>query len=133
MTYGTPEAADTYRQVKWCAAMAVVEAKTWAWEEFGEAMGNHFWMALKRFWTTIRHLRMGKQCIVYSEDGALLTSTKDVVDRWREYFEDILNPREEAGPRDSGTGSLISSPEVAEVVKKLFAGRSPGEIRPEFL
>ncbi|TWW74393.1 hypothetical protein D4764_14G0003960 [Takifugu flavidus] len=61
---GTPEAADRYRQAKWSAATAVAEAKTRAWEEFGEAMENDFQTASKRFWTTIRHLRKGKQCTV---------------------------------------------------------------------
>ncbi|TWW71611.1 hypothetical protein D4764_16G0001080 [Takifugu flavidus] len=87
--------------------------------------------------------RKGKQCtvnIVYSGDGVLLTSTQDVVDRWKEYFEDLLNPinapaSEEAGPGDLGTGSHISGAEFAEVVKKLLGGKVPGvdEIRPEFL
>ncbi|TWW74363.1 Sodium- and chloride-dependent GABA transporter ine [Takifugu flavidus] len=39
---GTPEAADRYPQAKWSAATAVAEAKTRAWEEFGEAMENDF-------------------------------------------------------------------------------------------
>ncbi|KAK0151763.1 Craniofacial development protein 2 [Merluccius polli] len=81
---GTPEAAGRYRQAKRSAAMAVTEAKTRTWEEFGEAMENDFRTASKRFWTTIRRLRRGKQCIVntvYGGDGALLTSTRDVVDR----------------------------------------------------
>ncbi|TWW73571.1 hypothetical protein D4764_15G0009650 [Takifugu flavidus] len=140
---GTPEAADRYWQAKRSAATAVAEAKTWAWEEFGEAMENDFRTASKRFWTTIRRLRKGKQCIVnavYSGDGVLLTSTRDVVDRWREYFEDLLNPtnvpsNEEAGPGDLGIGSHISGAEVAEVVKKLLGGKALGvdEIRPEFL
>ncbi|TWW68208.1 hypothetical protein D4764_19G0000060 [Takifugu flavidus] len=84
---GTPEAADRYWQAKWSAATAVAEAKTQAWEEFGEAMENDFRMALKRFWTTIRRLRKGKPCTVntvYSGDSVLLTSTRDVVDRWKE-------------------------------------------------
>ncbi|TWW77869.1 hypothetical protein D4764_12G0012590 [Takifugu flavidus] len=84
--------------------------------EFGEAMESDFRTASKRFWTTVRHLRRGKQCTVnavYSGDGALLTSTRDVVDRWKEYFEDLLNPtnapsNEEAGPGDLGIGSHIS-------------------------
>ena len=62
----------------------------------------------KRFWTTIWHLRKGQQSTVntvYSGDSVLLISTKDVVDRWREYFKDLLNPTdpssgEEAGPED---------------------------------
>ncbi|TWW81779.1 hypothetical protein D4764_01G0015940 [Takifugu flavidus] len=113
---GTPEAADRYRQAKRSAAMAVTEAKTRAWEEFGEAMENDFRTASK------------------SGDGVLLTSTRDVVDWWKEYFEDLLNPTnapssEEAGPGDLGIGSHISGAEVAEVVKKLLGGKT----RLEFL
>ena len=37
---GTPGAADRYQQAKQCAAVAVAEAKTWAWEAFSEAMEN---------------------------------------------------------------------------------------------
>uniref|UniRef100_A0A3B5Q8Y2 Reverse transcriptase domain-containing protein n=1 Tax=Xiphophorus maculatus TaxID=8083 RepID=A0A3B5Q8Y2_XIPMA len=140
---GTPEAADGYRRAKRHAARAVAEAKTRAWEEFGEAMEKDFHTASRRFWSTIRRLRGGKRCstnTVYSGDGVLLTSTRDVVGRWAEYFEDLLNPTnmpstEEAEPGDSGLGSPISGDEVTEVVKKLLGGRVPGvdEIRPEFL
>jgi len=56
---GTLEAADGYRRAKRSAASAVAEAKTWAWEEFGEAMENNFWTALKRFWSTIWRLGGG--------------------------------------------------------------------------
>ena len=122
---GTPEAAGRYRQAKRTTAAAVAEAKTRTWEEFGEAMENDFQTAWKRFWTTIWRLRRGKQCIVntvYGGGGALLTSTWDVVDRWKEYFEDLLNPTDtpsgkKAGPGDSGVGSPISGAEVAKVVK----------------
>ena len=122
------------------AAAVVAEAKTRTWEELAEAMENDFRTASKRFWTTIRRFRRGKQCavnIVYGGDGALLTLTRDVVDLWEEYFEDILNPTnmpsgKEAGPGGSGVGSPISGVEVAKVVKKLLGGRAPGvdEIRP---
>ena len=95
-------------------------------------MEKDFQTASKRFWTTIRRLRRGTQCAVntvYGGDGALLTSTRDVVDRWKEYFKDLLNPTntpsgKEAGPGDSGVGSPISGAEVAEVVKKLLGGRA---------
>ena len=100
-------------------------------------MENDFRTASKRFWTTIRRLRRGKQCIVntvYGGDGALLTSTRDVVDRWKEYIEDLLNPTDtpsckEAGPGDSGVGSPISGAEVAEVVRKLFVEGPRGWMR----
>ena len=94
--------------------MAVTDAKTRAWEEFGEAIEKEFRTASKRFWTTIRRgvVRVRKQFTVntvYSENGVLLTSTKDFVDQWREYFKDLLNPTdipsgEEAGPGGPGDG-----------------------------
>lgn len=47
----------------------------------------------------------------------------NVVDRRKEYFENILNPTnahsgEKVGPMDLWTGSRISVAEVAEVFKK---------------
>ncbi len=140
---GTPEAADGYRQAKRSAARVVVEAKTRAWEEFGEAMEKDYWLTSKRFWQTVRRLRRGKQCptnAVYSGGGRLLTSTGDVVGRWKEYFEDLLNPAvtssiEEAEAGGSEVASSITWAKVTEVVKKLLGGKAPGmdEIRPEYL
>ena len=53
------------------------------------------------------------------------------MDRWKEYFEDLLNPTDtpsgkEAGPGDPGVGSPISGAEVAKVVKELLCGRALG-------
>ncbi|KAI3372126.1 hypothetical protein L3Q82_006977 [Scortum barcoo] len=66
------------------------------WEEFGgEAMEEDYRSASKRFWQTVRRLRRGKQYsanTVYSAGGELLTSTGDIVGRWKKYFEDLLNP-----------------------------------------
>uniref|UniRef100_A0A8C6PHS8 Reverse transcriptase domain-containing protein n=1 Tax=Nothobranchius furzeri TaxID=105023 RepID=A0A8C6PHS8_NOTFU len=139
---GTPEAADGYRQSRRNAARVVAKAETWAWEEFGETMEQDFRTASRRFWSTIQRLR-GEQCAtntIYSGDSVLLTSTQDVVDRWAEYFEDLLNPTdmsssEEADSGDFELASQISGAEVTEVVKKLLCGKAPGvdEIRPEFL
>uniref|UniRef100_A0AAQ6IFT4 Endonuclease/exonuclease/phosphatase domain-containing protein n=1 Tax=Anabas testudineus TaxID=64144 RepID=A0AAQ6IFT4_ANATE len=89
---GTPDAADGYRQAKRAAARAVAEAKTRTWEKFGEAMEEDYRSASRKFWQTVRRLRRGKQFpanTVYSGGGELLTSTGDVVGRWKEYFEDL--------------------------------------------
>ncbi|KAI3356429.1 hypothetical protein L3Q82_017643 [Scortum barcoo] len=52
---GTPDAVDDgYRQAKQAAARAVLEAKTWVWEEFGEAMEEDYQSASKKFWQTIQ-------------------------------------------------------------------------------
>lgn len=140
---GTQEAADRYRQAKRAAARAVAEAKTRAWEEFGETMEEDFRSASKKFWQTVRRLRRGKQFAtdtVYGAGGELLTSTGDVVRRWKEYFEDLLNPAvtssvEEAEAGDPGEDLSITQAEVTEAVRKLLGGKAPGvdEIRPEYL
>ncbi|KAI3361708.1 hypothetical protein L3Q82_002066 [Scortum barcoo] len=92
---------------------------------------------------SIRRLRRGKQYsanTVYSAGGELLTSTEDIVGRWKKYFEDLLNPtdlpsNEEAEDGDSEVDSSITQAEVTEVVRKLLGGKAPGvdEIRPEYL
>ncbi|KAI3362896.1 hypothetical protein L3Q82_011494 [Scortum barcoo] len=121
----------------------VLEAKTRVWEEFGEAMEEDYWSASKRFWQTVRHLRRGKQYsanTVYSAGGELLTSTGDIVGRWKKYFED-LNPtdlpsNEEAEAGDSEVDSSITQAEVTEVVQEAqLSGKAPGvdEIHPEYL
>ncbi|KAJ7995722.1 hypothetical protein DPEC_G00247540 [Dallia pectoralis] len=54
-----------------------------------------FRSAPRCFWKTVRHLRRGKPGTiqaVYSKDGTLLTSTDDVIGRWKEHFEELLNP-----------------------------------------
>ncbi|XDV31040.1 hypothetical protein PO909_033817 [Leuciscus waleckii] len=106
-------------------------------------MEKDYRLASKRFWQTVRRLRRGKQCptnTVYSGDGQLLTSTGDIVGRWKEYFEDLLNPTdtssiEEAEAGGSEGDSSITQAEVSEGVKKLLCGKAPGVdvIRPEYL
>ncbi|KAI3357886.1 hypothetical protein L3Q82_016266 [Scortum barcoo] len=92
---GNPRTRGGHRKPKQAAARTVLEAKTRVWEEFGEAMEEDYRSASKRFWQTVRRLRRGKQYsanTVYSAGGELLTSTGDIVGRWKKYFEDLLNP-----------------------------------------
>ncbi|KAK3563848.1 hypothetical protein QTP86_002720 [Hemibagrus guttatus] len=140
---GTPEAAEAYRQAKRTTAMVVSEAKTRVWEEFGEAMEKDYRTASGKFWQTVQRLRKGKQLsanTVYGGGGELLVSTGDIVGRWKEYFEDLLNPTdtpsvEEPEAEDSEVDSFITQAEVTEVVQQLLGGKAPGmdEIRPEYL
>ncbi|KAK3516914.1 hypothetical protein QTP70_028206 [Hemibagrus guttatus] len=143
LAQGTPEATEAYRQAKRTTAVVVSEAKTRVWEEFGEAMEKDYRTASGKFWKTVRCLRRGKQLsanTVYSGGGELLASTGDIVGRWKEYFEDLLNPTdtpsiEEPEAEDSEVDSFITQAEVTEVVQQLLGGKAPGvdEIRPEYL
>ncbi|KAI3372270.1 hypothetical protein L3Q82_022787 [Scortum barcoo] len=139
----TPNPVVDTGSYKQAAARTVLEAKTRVWEEFGEAMEEDYRSASKRFWQTVRRLRRGKQYsanTVYSAGGELLTSTGDIVGRWKKYFEDLLNPtdlpsNEEAEAGVSEVDSSITQAKVTEVVRKLLSGKAPGvdEIRPEYL
>ncbi|KAI3361279.1 hypothetical protein L3Q82_013459 [Scortum barcoo] len=107
------------------AARAVLEAK----QKLGSGRSSVrpwrrtiYRSASKRFWQTVRRLRRGKQYYantVYSAGGELLTSTGDIVGRWKKYFEDLLNPtdlpsNEEAEAGDSEVDSSITQAEVTE-------------------
>ncbi|KAK3534950.1 hypothetical protein QTP70_002031 [Hemibagrus guttatus] len=143
LAWGTPEAAEAYRQAKRTTAVVVSEAKTQVWEEFGEAMEKDYRTASGKFWQTVQRLRRGRQLsanTVYGGGGELLVSTGDIVGRWKEYFEDLLNPTdtpsaEEPEAEDSEVDSFITQAEVTEVVQQLLGGKAPGvdEIRPEYL
>ena len=59
-------------------------------------MEEDYRSASRKFWQTIRRLRRGKQSstnTVYSGGGELLTSTGDIVRRWKEYFERLGTQR----------------------------------------
>ncbi|XP_077940565.1 uncharacterized protein LOC144384606 [Gasterosteus aculeatus] len=77
---------------------------------------------------------------VYSKDGTLLTATEEVIGRWKEHFEELLNPTTtpslvEAELEAEEGSSSIGLVEVTEVVKQLRSGKALGidEICPEML
>ncbi|KAJ3607401.1 hypothetical protein NHX12_024452 [Muraenolepis orangiensis] len=85
-------------------------------------MEKDFQSAPKCFWQTIRRLRGKRGSIqaVYSKDGTLLTSTEEVIGRWKEHFEELLNPTTpsmvETELEDEGRQTSISLEEVTAVV-----------------
>jgi len=102
LAQGSPETADGYREAK-----RIVEAKTRMWELFGEAMEKDFRLASRKFWQTVWRLRKGKRGLtqaVLSWGGELLTQTEDIVRRWKEHFEELLNP---TSPSSVGRGRVF--------------------------
>ncbi|KAK3542027.1 hypothetical protein QTP86_010850 [Hemibagrus guttatus] len=85
-------------------------------------MEKDYRTASGKFWQTVRRLRRGKQLsanTVYGGGGELLVSTGNIVGRWKEYFEDLLNPTdtpsvEETETEDSEVDSFITQAEVTE-------------------
>ncbi|CAM2111547.1 unnamed protein product [Caretta caretta] len=97
-------------------------------------MENGYWMVSKVFWQTICRLRRGQWDIaqaVPSKGGETLASTEENVERWKEHFEEVLNPVDTPSfqeavlesPSEIGSISIVA---VATAVKCLCSGKATG-------
>ena len=77
---------------------------------------------------------------IKDSDGNFLTDENEILSRWREYFEDLLNSVK-ASTRDThevthlGEDKVFTAAEVATAIKGIKSGKATGEdeIRPELL
>ena len=71
--------------------------------------------------------------------GNLLSNEKDILSRWREYFEDLLNPVRtttfDTQEIHFGEESNLTAAEISMAIRSLKSGKAAGEdeIRPEML
>ena len=100
-------------------------------------------MMSKGFWQTIRRLR-GKQShtttSIKDAEGNIFSDETCILSRWREYFEDLLNPMkvnelDTHEVNQPGEIEALIASEVAIAIKQLKSGKAAGgdEIRPEML
>ena len=76
-------------------AQTVKLSKQKTWNDFGIKRESDYRSANKVFWQTIRRLRGRKPTAavpIRDNKGVLLTSKEDILSRWKEYFEELLNP-----------------------------------------
>ena len=69
------------------AAVAVKISKILSWNEFGRRFVSNFWQ-------TFRRLRGKNSSITTSSKdsaGNIVRDEKEILSRWREHFEDLLN------------------------------------------
>ena len=111
-------------------------------KEFGERLDDDFKMANKVFWQTIRHLRRKRSRAAFLIEGSNGVTLKDqgaILNRWRKYFSDLLNPLVAASTQNHeeqvGKDIQITEAVVNALIKSLKTGKAPGEddIRPEML
>ena len=132
-----------YTEARKAATSAVKKSKEKSWEEFGRRLDSNYFSANKVFWQTIRRLRGKRSSVTYSNkdsDGNILTDENEILSRWREYFEDLLNPVK-TSTRDTpkvthlGEEEVFTAAEVATAIKGIKSGKAVGEdeIRPEML
>ena len=132
-----------YTEARKAATLAVKKSNAKSWEEFGRQLDSNYFSTNKVFWQTIRRLRGKRSSITYSikdSDGNILADENEILSRWREYSEDLLNPVK-ASTRDThdmthlGEDEVFSGAEVATAIKGIKSVKAAGEdeIRPEML
>ena len=114
-----------YTEARKAATSAVKKSKEKSWEEFGRRLDSNYFSANKVLWQTIRRLRGKRSSITYSikdSEGNILTNENEILSRWKEYFEDLLNPVK-ASTRDThevihlGEDEVFTGAEVATAIK----------------
>ena len=127
-----------YTEARKAATSAVKKSKEKSWEEFGRRLDSNYFSANKVFWLTIRRLRGQRSSITYSikdSDGNILTDENEILSRWREHFEDLLNPVKASTRDTSREDEVFTAAEVATAIKGIKSGKAAGEdeIKPEML
>ena len=128
------ELRSQYSEAREVAARKITLPKKRAWKEFGEAN--------KVFWQTIRRLRGKRSQAAFfneSSNGVTLRDQDAILNRWREYFSDLLNPVDATSTQiheeQVGEDNQITEADVNAVIKSLKIGKASMEfdIRPEML
>ena len=120
------ELRSQYSEARKTAATKVKLSKERAWKEFGERLDDDFKTANKVFWQTIRRLR-GKRsrAALFIEDsnGVTLKDQDAILNRWKEYFSDLLNPVDatqiQIHEEQVGEDIQITEADVNAVIKSL--------------
>ncbi|KAF6203343.1 hypothetical protein GE061_003761 [Apolygus lucorum] len=90
----TIRAYAAYKEKRNETKVIVLLAKAKSWEEFGKFMNESYHDNKKLFYKVLKNMRKLKDCpikFVKSKAGLLLTDTEDIMRRWKEYFQELLD------------------------------------------
>lgn len=134
------ESYDEYKQQRIKVKEMVLQAKQQAWEEFGTKLEADSQANQKLFYKVLKNLRKSKNYTlrqVRAKDNRILTEENEIMERWREYFRELLNPDE----RDHTTNEEeiiytqgeeeknIQLEEVLKAIKEMKKGKAAGHDR----
>ena len=119
----------------------VIEAKEISWKDFGEKLERDSKGNQKLFYKVLKTFRKGQRSVnlaIKSQEGNILNDEKNIMKRWKEYFENLLinsgteqvqldneqnNPEEKTENCDN---EGITMNELIETIRNLKNGKSPG-------
>jgi hypothetical protein len=122
----------------------VKAAKTKSWEEFGEFMEEYSRDNQALFYKILKNMRRGKDCplkYIKDKEGKLLIGEKEIMNRWRKYFQELLECEEkeqaetEVHQNTEETRLVISLEELKTAIRKMKLGKAAGhnQITPEMV
>jgi hypothetical protein len=147
----------SYKRQREMVKNLVIEAKKKSWEDFGRKMEKNKNENQKLFYRVLKNLKTAKQeqpiiNSIKTKEGEVLTEEHKIMERWKEHFEELLNPtktnRESTGKtvkegRKSKTEinnernreNEITLTEVQEAIKSIKNGKAAGHdgITPEMI
>ena len=137
----TAQKYEIYKRERKKVKGLVLEAKQKTWEQFGEKLEKNAKSNQKLFYRVLKTLRKGKReqnSKVKDKGGKILTDEKEIMSRWKEYFQGLLNIEKD---EDDKTETLdtettnddendeITTEEMNDAIKKLKNGKKPGHDR----
>lgn len=132
---------EIYKRQRLKVKNMIREAKEESWRRFGEKMERNSKENQKLFYKTLKNLRRKKgsqSTSIKGEDGQLLTEERQIMDRWRQHFEDLLKPSQQEDMTNLNAGDVhhvveeeqdsqeISIEELNEAIGWLKSGKTPG-------
>ncbi|KAJ3654264.1 hypothetical protein Zmor_013462 [Zophobas morio] len=96
LTKRTEEKYNKYKQQRNIVKNMVKEAKNKAWQEFGEKLETNSKTNQKLFYKVLKTPRKGKTAraeTIKGVDGNIITKTEEVMERWRQYFQELLGAK----------------------------------------
>ena len=128
------ESYEDYKKERIKTKKIVLKSKEIAWTEFGKRIEINAKENQKVFYKIIKNVRNNKKeeyAKLKDEKGQLLTTKEDIMERWRIYFENLLNENviidedTEINYEESEQDE-IEEKELDEAIKSLKNGKAPG-------
>ena len=138
MKHQTPEKREIYKEACREAETVKRSAKRKVWEELGGKLEADYGGGRKLLYSIAKKYRKGgkeETRTIKDDKGELLIDKEDIDERWRQYFEDLLNvagqdeeldDEDDEDEEETAEVDHITEEEVMKELKKMKNGKSPG-------
>lgn len=133
---------ESYKEQRIKVKNIVLESKQKTWKEFGDMLEKDSKSNQKLFYRVLKNFRNKKKVnflTIKNKDGEIITNETKVMERWKEYFQQLLETRHENQEQElddeepeekeiikETEGENIKKEELKEAIKEMKNGKAPG-------